>query len=307
MKILLLIFIISTSGISGEENENSESINNLYSHVQYLTSTPEYRYHLNIGLLNLTANYIDSVFSIYSNRVKYQPYLVGNVEYKNIICSFGPEDGERIIVGAHYDVCYDQPGADDNASGVAGLLEIARLLSNNTENLEYRIDLVAYTLEEPPNFRTKNMGSYIHAKILFEENVQIKLMICLDMIGYFDERPNSQHYPIRVLKLFYPDEANFIAIVSNFKNHFVGAKVKRLMKRKSKINVYHISGPSLLEGIDFSDHLNFWDFGFKAVLITDTAFYRNDRYHKKSDTIDTLDFEKMSEVVNGLFWTVTKL
>ena len=120
---------------------------------------------------------------------------------KNIICSINTDKKERIVIGAHYDVCGDQDGADDNASGVAGLLELARLLKH--EKLNYRIDFVAYTLEEPPFFGTENMGSSIHAKYISDNKISLKGMISLEMIGYFNDKPHSQKYPLSFLKWFY--------------------------------------------------------------------------------------------------------
>ena len=305
-KKIILVFVFISLSIMGE-NTDSILAQSLYSHVQFLSNTPGYRNHLNIHSLNIAAGYIDSVFSMFSHRVEIQSFTVDSLSYQNIICSFGPEAGERIIVGAHYDVCYFQSGADDNASGVAGLLELARLLSENTTELERRIDLVAYSLEEPPNFKRESMGSYVHAKRLYDSKVDIKLMISLDMIGYFDENPNTQHFPIGLMKLFYPDKANFIAVISNYQNYFSGVKVKRLLSKNSSIKVCQFSGPSILEGIDFSDHLNFWKFGYDAVFISDTAFYRNQNYHKKTDTIETLNFELLSELVKGIHLTIKQL
>ncbi len=304
MKIRLLFLSTIFTLLFANEPEQQVPAQNLYSHVSFLTSTPDYRNHMNLESLNMAANYIDSVFSGYSNRVEKQTFNIDGKDYQNIICSFGPENGERIIVGAHYDVCYNQPGADDNASGIAGLLELARLISENQSLLTKRIDLVAYTLEEPPNFRKNTMGSFIHANSLRNAGIQVELMICLDMIGYFDDTPDSQRFPLNILSFFYPDEGNFISVISNFNNFFKGSKVKRLMMKNSDIKVTHLSGPSMIQGIDFSDHLNFWNSGYNAVFITDTAFYRNPNYHKKSDTIDTLDFDRMSEVVNGLYGVV---
>ena len=141
----------------------------------------------NVATLNITADYIKSEFEKYADSTAVQVYDVQGQKskYKNIICSFGIQNKKRIIVGAHYDVCEIQQGADDNATGVVGLLELARLLKG--QKLNYRIDLVAYSLEEPPYFRTNEMGSYIHAKYLSDNKISVKGMICLEMIGYFKD------------------------------------------------------------------------------------------------------------------------
>lgn len=280
---------------------------NLVDHIEFLTSLPEPRNYINIDSLNEAADYIDSVFTEYCDSVEVQKFLVNDVEYRNVVCSFGPENSERIIVGAHYDVCGNQPGADDNASAVAGLLEIARLLKPISPTLKNRIDLAAYSLEEPPFFRTKSMGSAIHAKHLKKTKVDVKVMICLESIGYFVDEPNSQQFPIGFLKWFYPTTGNFIGVVSNLKSHFIGRKIRDLMRDSSDIDVEQLTAPSLLSGVDFSDHLYFWKYGYKAVMITDSAFYRNPHYHEVTDTIDTLDFDKMAKVVKGVYSAITAL
>jgi Zn-dependent M28 family amino/carboxypeptidase len=275
--------------------------------LQFLAGSPQARYDGNVKRLNECADYIHVEFKKVSDRVEDQKYMVGVRQYKNVICSFGPADGERIIIGAHYDVCEIQPGADDNASGVAGLLEIARLLKSQQENLKYRVDLVAYTLEEPPNFRTENMGSAVHAKMLHDNQIKVKTMICLEMIGYFSDKRGSQKYPLGLMKLFYPSRANFIAVIGKVGQGKTTKKIKRQMNKASAVNTISLNAPASIPGIDFSDHLNYWKYGYVAVMITDTSFYRNANYHEKTDTIDTLDLDKMSEVIKGVFAAVMSL
>lgn len=275
-------------------------VSNLYRHVDFLTRTPEPRNFYHLKALNLAADYIASVFKEYSDRIESQPFRIEGQEYKNIICSFGPEKAERIIVGAHYDVCGNQAGADDNASAVAGLLEIGRLLSQNRSSLNSRIDLVSYTLEEPPFFGTEMMGSSVHAQFLKSNHIHVKVMLCLEMIGYFSDETNSQKFPLGLLGWFYPSTANFISIVSNLKSHSMAKKIKSLMQANSKIKIFQLTSPALLPGVDFSDHRNYWKQGYKAVMITDTAFYRNPHYHQETDLIETLDFRRMAEVVRGV-------
>ena len=310
MKKILISSLLLTCGCTASNMGHEDIVvqeKGLYETVRILTSTPKPRNFANISSLNLSASYIDSVFKLYSVRVYDEPFSVNGRTYRNIICSFGPENSERIIIGAHYDVCFDQPGADDNASGVAGLLEVARLMSFYKPDLKNRIDLVAFTLEEPPFFRTENMGSAVHAKKLHESGANVKLMISLEMIGYFDERPHSQQFPVGIPGWFYPDAGDFITIVTNMKSSFQGANLKRLMRKHARIGVEQLTAPALIEGVDFSDHLNFWKYGYKAVMLTDTAFLRNPNYHKTTDTIDTLDFSKMPEVIKGLYFALIKM
>jgi Zn-dependent M28 family amino/carboxypeptidase len=304
LTIFSIVLFISCSSMPYVYQNIQINEDELRHHVNSLVQTPEPRNFINIESLNMAAGYIDSVFRKYCNRIVTEPFMVEGNEYKNIICSFGPDDGPRIIIGAHYDVCENQPGADDNASGIAGLLELARLFNLHATQLENRIDLVAFTLEEPPFFRTEYMGSAIHAKNLHDRGVDVKMMICLEMIGYFDERPNSQQFPVGLLSWFYPDTGNFITVVSNFKSRHIASSIKDIMEQSTRINVEKLSAPAFVPGVDFSDHQNFWKYGIKAVMITDTAFYRNPNYHRTSDSIDTLDFGKMSEVIKGIYYAV---
>jgi hypothetical protein len=275
--------------------------------VKTLTTTSAPRNYYNPAALNEAAAFISAEFKKSGFTPEEQKYMAEGVEVKNIICSYGPQDAERIILGAHYDVCEEQSGADDNASGIAGLLEIARLLNTLKPELKYRIDLVAYTLEEPPFFRTSQMGSAVHAKYLFDNKIKVKAMVCLEMIGYFTDKPKSQEYPIAALKAVYPSIGNFIAVVGSMGDDGLTRHMKKRITEASNMGVESINAPSSMQGIDFSDHLNYWKYNFHAIMITDTSFFRNKNYHKKSDTMDTLNFEKMAEVVKGVYWGLVNM
>ncbi|OFY94715.1 MAG: hypothetical protein A3K10_17665 [Bacteroidetes bacterium RIFCSPLOWO2_12_FULL_31_6] len=275
--------------------------------VLALCSTTLPRNAKNLSSLNEAAAYIADEWLKLGIAVDTQRYMVNGNEYKNLICSFGPKDSKRIIVGAHYDVCHEQAGADDNASGIAGILELARILKEQQPTLTYRIDLVAYTLEEPPFFRTNNMGSAIHAKYLHDNHIPIKAMICLEMIGYFSEEKGSQDYPIGLLKLFYPNKGNYISVVSKFGNGSLTRKIKKGIRSSSEVEVTSINAPAKIQGIDFSDHLNYWKYDYEAVMITNTAFYRNKNYHEPTDLPETLDYIKMAEVIKGVYHAIISL
>ena len=191
------------------------------------------------------------------------------------------------------------PGADDNASGVAGLIELAYLLGKTS--LPVRVELVAFTLEEPPFFRTPFMGSAIHAASLKKQGVKVRIMFALEMIGFFSDASHSQGFPLSILRLFYPSQGNFIAVVGKLGQGSVVRRVKQAMRGPSLLPVYSINAPRFVPGIDFSDHLNYWEAGYEAVMITDTAFYRNQGYHTLQDTPDTLDYERMAMVVQGVY------
>ncbi|GAA4361536.1 M28 family peptidase [Hymenobacter saemangeumensis] len=254
-------------------------------------------------MLDSVAAYVRRSLHAAGGRTEEQPYQVNGRTYRNIIASFGPETGPRLIIGAHYDVCGEQPGADDNGTGVAALLETARLLGQQ-KTLPYRIDLVAYTLEEPPYFRTPQMGSYRHAQRLHQQQVAVRGMVALEMLGYYDDRKNSQRYPFGPLKFIYGSRGNYITVAQKFGNGRFGRQFARRYKHAAGLPVKRFKAPAWLPGIDFSDHLNYWHFGYSAVLLTDTAFYRNAHYHETTDTLSRLDMRRLGLAVDALLATV---
>jgi len=296
--------------ISQSNKDNVEHIKaeNLKEHVYTIVEKFDDRVYSNIEMLNATAEYIYDEFSKYSNDVSYQTFelkeFVDNevFEYKNVIVNFkgtsSCSDG-LTIVGGHYDTFGGHAGANDNTSSVAGLLELARVLKANPPKCD--VQVVAYTLEEPPAFRTEKMGSFIHAKRLKEKNIKVKVAIVLDMIGFYSDDKNSQSYPAPLMDLYYPREANFISVVSNFSNILEVREAKNILKSTSNLPVYSITAPAFIPGIDFSDHQNYWKFDYPALMISDTAFYRSNNYHTENDTPDTLDYEKMAKVMEGVF------
>jgi len=274
-------------------------------HMYRLTKTEQYRQYRNVKQLDLTADYILQQFGKYSDSVFLQEYQVGDRTYSNVVCSFGTRHSKRIIVGAHYDVCGDQEGADDNASGVTGLLELARML--HEKPLNYRVDLVAYTLEEPPFFRTELMGSYVHAQYLSDQKIDVYGMVALEMIGFFKDDKKTQDYPIGILKMFYGGRGNYITLVKKMGGDPFTRKFYKAFKKAKTIRTKKFAGPKSLPGIDYSDHRNYWLFGFNACMMTDTSFYRNKNYHQKTDVMETLDFQRMSQVINGMLISLLKM
>ncbi|MEZ4924274.1 MAG: M28 family peptidase [Crocinitomicaceae bacterium] len=275
------------------------------SHLDYVVKECPNRYFGNISSLNKCSEYIFNEFNKYGDSTVYQNFEVDGLVYRNVITSFGPSNGERIIVGAHYDVCGDQDGADDNASGTVGLLELARLLKE--ADLNKRIDLVAYSLEEPPYFRSEYMGSYVHARYLVDQGIPVYGMVCLEMIGYFNDERNSQHYPLKILKLIYGGKGNYITLVKRTGSGKMPRKFKRKFKRNKQLKTKSFTGPSKLTGIDFSDHLNYWALDIEAVMITNTGFFRNKNYHQKTDKIETLDINRMCGVIQQTYNTLLKM
>jgi hypothetical protein len=304
--IVLAIFAIINYPISSSAKSfvRLADTTNIRRNLESIINTPDYRNYKNITVLDTVAERIKKEFQRYSNSVSTQDYKVNEKGYKNIIASFGPEKGERIIIGAHYDVSHEQDGADDNASGVAGVLELAKLLTN--QPLKYRIDLVAFSLEEPPYFHTTNMGSYIHAKSLHDSNIAVKGMISLEMIGYFSDEENSQTYPVGIMKYFYGDKGNFITVVQSFFCGEFGKEFKALSFKNNSINTKSIRAPWFVAG-DNSDQINYWEFGYNAVMVSNTAYFRNHNYHTNADKLYLLDIPKMALVIDGVFRTIIQL
>lgn len=298
MKTILFLSILFFSTISYCQADTVR----IKELLTFLTKTPKPRNYQNLDQLNLCAEFIFKDFSEHADTVFYQSYQVRGLTYKNVIARFNQKASKKLVVGAHYDVCGNQEGADDNASGIVGLLELARLLKGKTP--DKCIELVAYTLEEPPYFRTEYMGSFIHAKSLKESNADLVGMVCLEMIGYFNEAKHTQDYPLGFLKLFYGSRGNYITVVNKFGKGKGARKFTKRMDRFAQLPVKKFNGPKALTGIDFSDHLNYWKMGFSACMVTDTAFYRNKNYHQKTDEMGTLNISRMALVIDGIFFSI---
>ncbi len=254
--------------------------------------------------------YMKGRFEKYGAKVEEQAYQIEDETLYNVRAFIGKKSDPRIVIGAHYDSCkgYDggNPGADDNASGVAGLFGLARLLQKKAPE-GVCVELVAYNTEEPPFFGTKDMGSYRHAELLMNEKVDVKGVIILEMIGYFSDEENSQDYPINAMHLLYPSEGNFIALTGGDPDRGLIRTCKKAMKGSAPMPVYSSCVPRSLDFVHLSDHRNYWPFDYKAIMVTDTSFYRNPHYHLKTDTWDTLDYKRMAHVVTQVHQAVLAL
>ena len=267
--------------------------------VQILSGDFHPRNFREIENLNRTADYIEQHFGLAGGEVHIQTFEVSGETYKNVRAFFGPPEGPRTIIGAHYDTDGDTPGADDNASGVAGLIELAYAFGQTPPS--ETVELVAYTLEEAPFFSTRHMGSYHHAKLMQEQGIPLRSVIVLEMIGYFSDEPGSQTYPARLFHLLYPSTGDFIAVIGKWDQRTYIRGIKAGMKGGADIEVYSVAALPQIPGVDFSDHRNYWALDYDAVMITNTAFYRNMAYHTIYDTWDRLNYEKMAEVVKGVY------
>jgi hypothetical protein len=295
----------TSSNVPAESSESPADTAIIKAHLIALTKTQSFRTHNNVAQLDQTAEYIRSNFARYTDVVSVQKFSAGGQSYKNVIASFGTNNATRIVIGAHYDVCGQQQGADDNASGVTGILELARMLKG--KSLKYRIDLVAYSLEEPPYFRTEAMGSYVHAKSLFDEGASVYGMISLEMIGYFSDEPDSQSYPEGIPPGLFGYKGDYIALVAKSGRGEFQKAFSSAFKQIGTIKSHEYIGPTSMPGIDFSDHMSYWRFAFDAMMITDTSFYRNKNYHSATDTMNTLDLNRMAKVIDGIYESLFKI
>lgn len=288
----------------------------LVQHVRALSEQFSPRSHEDIENLDRAASYIAEALRDAGLIVTEQPYTTRYGQaYRNVIARVPTREGAAtaeeeakrgiVIVGAHYDAYLGLPGADDNASGVAGLLELARMLMANPPGVP--VELVAYNTEEPPSFASEDMGSARHAEVVKQRGVKVRGMIAIETIGYFSDAKGSQTFPMPLLRLIYPTTGNYITVVGRTGQGDIVRRVKRAMRGATDLPVESINAPRSVPGIAFSDHAPYWDRGFEAVMISDTAFYRNPRYHTADDTWDTLDYGRMAKVVQGVFAAVHRL
>lgn len=278
--------------------------NALRSHVEFLTGLEPARSFGNPASLERAAQYVADAFEAAGGRVARQAFEVSGSMYSNVRCFFGPEAGPRLIVGAHYDSFGDLPGADDNASGTAVLIALASALKS--VELTRPVELVAYALEEPPQYDTQNMGSARHAQLMVEEGVEVHAMICLEMLGYYSDEPGSQSFPVEGMERIFGDKADFLAVVGRPGDQALVDSVHAAMQG-TPLRVEKLLAPVEVTGVDFSDHRNYWAAGFTATMITDTSFYRNANYHSATDTADTLDYGRMANAVQGVRAVVKEL
>ena len=270
----------------------------LHRHVWFLSETIGERHSERPGSLERAAQYIEQEFLTCGLHPSRQ--ALGKQPFHNVIAQItgATRPDEIILVGAHYDTVWLSPGADDNASGVAALLELACGLAPGRHDRTIRF--VAFANEEQPFAETEDMGSVIYVRELRARQENVIAMFSLEMLGYYSDEPHSQNYPAP-LQWFYPDTASFIAFVSNLPSSLLLFRSLRSFRRHTG---FHAEGlvmlESLIPDIRRSDHASFWDAGYPALMVTDTSFYRNKNYHMLGDVARTLDYENMAAVVTGL-------
>ena len=295
MRVLVVVAVIVLIAIAAVRQPTLPSSYVAHSHasdarlqrdVVTLTSIP--RCADDPSSLDRAATYIEQQFDATGAQVVVQTYTARHRTYRNVIASFGPRDGELTIVGAHYDAFCEPhalPGADDNASGVAGLLELARVLAR--ERVIHPIVLVAYSTEEPPFFGTDEMGSAIHAQSLGKRPARV---LILEMIGCFTDDASLPG----LFKWIYPRRGDFVVVAGRWSDVMLTRDVKRGMSAATR--VVSFTGPAF----DASDQRNYWLANREAVMISDTAYLRNPRYHTARDTAETLDYARMARVVDAV-------
>lgn len=280
---------------------------NLTGHVRVLAEGIGVRSYRDLDRLEEAASYIEERLREAGIETARQEFSYNGETYFNVIGEVRGTgaSGEALVIGAHYDTVVGSPGADDNASAVAGMLELARLTAKGPMPLT--VKFAAFTLEEPPVFRSSRMGSMVCAERFRNEGVRLRGMVSLEMIGYYTDEPHSQYYPLPGFGLAYPDRGNYIAFVGDIASRKFTKEVKEAFKRHSTLPVESLNTVSVVPGVDFSDHRSFWKHGYRAFMITDTAFYRNPHYHAPSDLPRTLNYDRMAELVRGLYMAFGEL
>jgi len=279
----------------------------LESHVKVLSDEIGIRRIDYYNMLDKAAEYITDMFRRYGYNPYSQEYTVAGSVVRNIIAvkAGTGETKEKIVIGAHYDTAYS-PGADDNASGVAVLLELARLLSPYSNSFD--IEFVAFVNEEGPYFKTNLMGSMVYARAAARNNIKIKTAIILEMVGYYSDTPDSQTVP-KQFEGLYPNTGNFIAAIGRVRWERLLKQFVDSYEKSSSLSIkpFIIEKQPFVQGVDASDHWSFWQYNYPAFMLTDTAFLRNKNYHAMSDVYTTLDYKYMAEAVKGIIQGILSL
>lgn len=271
----------------------------LSEHVRDLSETVGVRNVDPVGSLEKTEDYLRENLVQAGYTVNDQSYTVegGTVRNLEVELVGSSSTAGIIVVGAHYDSVAGTFGADDNATGVAATLELARLLKPSRPRRTIRF--VFFVNEEPPYFQTDEMGSLVYAHKLRRDAVQVSAMISLEMLGYYSDAPRSQKYP-PLFSVLYPSRGDFIAFVGNTESRDLVRDATRRFRESTRFPSEGVAAPSNLPGVGWSDHWSFWQQGYPAIMITDTALFRNPYYHTFQDTAERLDFNKMARVVEGI-------
>jgi len=286
----------------------------LRANVQKLAGEIGERNMWHYAQLNAAADFIEDSFSRVGLRTRRDSYEMRGHACQNIEAEIPGNRPEIIVIGAHYDSVFGSPGANDNGTGSAAVLALAkRFAARETEQSSARrtpnktLRFVAFVNEEPPYFLSGEMGSQVYARRCKERGDNISAMISLETIGYFSDAPDSQTYPSPGLGFFYPNVGNFIGFVSNVKSHSLLRRAITLFRKNAKVPSEGASLPAFIPGVSWSDQWSFWQQGYPAIMVTDTAPFRYPYYHSSNDTPDKLDYDRFTLVVSGMEKVIEEL
>jgi hypothetical protein len=284
----------------------SELKGRLSTEVKYLSETIGERNVWHQESLQTVVNHLRRNLQQAGYAVTERSYRVEGQEVSNleVIITGSDGTGDTVVVGAHYDTVAGTVGADDNATGVAAVLELARQLRDSRPRKNLRF--VIFVNEEPPFFQTSRMGSVVYAQQLRRENVRVSAMISVEMLGFYSDVQGSQKYPA-VLGLFYPSRGDFIGFVGNSESRDLVRRAVRSFRESTRFPSEGIAAPAEWPGIGWSDQWSFWQENYPAIMITDTALFRYPYYHTQLDTANRLDFDRMARVVEGVQRVVESL
>jgi hypothetical protein len=279
----------------------------LRAKVQELAGEIGERNMWHYAALNAAADFIEDSFSQAGLRTRRDSYETRGQPCHNVEAEIQGDRPEIIVIGAHYDSVFGSPGANDNGSGAAAVLALAqRFAARETERSRPQrtpnktLRFVAFVNEEPPYFLSGEMGSQVYARRCKERGDKISAMISLETIGYFSDAPHSQTYPSPGLGMFYPNVGDFIGFVSNVKSRALLRRVITSFRKHAKIPSEGASLPAFIPGVSWSDQWSFWQHGYPAIMVTDTAPFRYPYYHSSNDTPDKLDYDRFALVVSGM-------
>ena len=288
------------------EGEEEETARNLQRHVGKLAHEIGERNYIAYAGLLAAAEYLEKTLGELGYKVRSQTFDIPSGVVRNLEVELpGKAQPEEIVViGGHYDSVVGCPGADDNATGSAAVIELARIFAQ--KRLQKTIRFVLFVNEEDPHFQTPTMGSLVYANELHERGDNVVAMFSLESIGYFSGQADSQNYPFP-LSFFYPDQGNFIGFVGNLRSRGLVRQSVDVFRNNCVFPSEGVAALEIIPGIGWSDHWAFWKFGYKALMVTDTAPFRNPHYHLETDTIETIDYASMARIVSGLEAVISHL
>ncbi|MEY2528908.1 MAG: hypothetical protein QOJ05_998 [Verrucomicrobiota bacterium] len=313
--LLVLFFLVWVFGIRmpGRSNSSAVRLNEaevalraeLVADVQKLAGEIGERNMNRYPQLLAAADFIETSLAGAGLTTRRVSYEVRGRTCSNIEAEIRGTSPEVFVVGAHYDSVFGCPGANDNASGVAALLALARRFAG--KQTEKALRFVAFANEEPPYFQTEEMGSLVYAKRCQERRDRITAMISLETIAYFSDAPGSQKYPAAGLGFFYPSKGNFIGFASDTGSRSLLRAAVAAFRKTQKLPSEGAALPGAIPGVGWSDHWAFWQCGYPAIMVTDTAPFRYPHYHEPTDTPDKLDYDRLALVVSGMEKTIAEL